>query len=155
MIRINAYDTFIVSGLLLYIYLIYQLDKKGFIATHLYAVIISVNSGLLLIKQIDLLSLIQMISSILCAIIFMHGFLPIRPRVRKLYHRIDKNKPLTIYHNRIEQDNVIIDQEFDFRQSEMDWLCYKVLLMSHTLTQLKEVYRDDELFSHHIQMNIV
>jgi hypothetical protein len=85
----------------------------------------------------------------------MHGFLPIRPRVRKLYHRIDKNKPLTIYHNRIEQDNVIIDQEFDFRQSEMDWLCYKVLLMSHTLTQLKEVYRDDELFSHHIQMNIV
>lgn len=95
------------------------------------------------------------LGSLLCAVLFLHTFLPIRMKVKILYKRINLNKELIIFHDRIEQDNSVFSLNGDFRQSEIKWLSYKILLKSRTLTRINVTSIDNEIFGQHIQMNIV
>jgi len=150
-----AYYQFIFIIVLLYPYLSNQLNKKGFITGSMYSVVIGINALMFITSNHNLVNLMTNVGSILCAILFLHTFLPIRLKVKSLVKQININKQLIIYHNRIEQDNSIISLSGDFRQSEIRWLCYKILSKSHTLTRMEETGIDNEIFGQHIQMNIV
>jgi len=150
-----AYYQFIFIIVLLYTYLFNQLNKKGFITVSMYSVVIGINALMFIASNHNLVNFMTSVGSILCAILFLHTFLPIRLKVKSVLKQININKKLIIYHNRIEQENSIISLKSDFRQSEIRWLCYKILSKSHTLSRIEETSIDNEIFGQHIQMNIV
>lgn len=150
-----AHYQFILFLFILYTYLFNQLIKKGFITEFMYLIIFGINLIMFVISKHSLTDLWISLGSFLCAVLFLHTFLPIRLKVKILYKRINLNKELIIFHDRIEQDNSVFSLNGDFRQSEIKWLSYKILLKSRTLTRINVTSIDNEIFGQHIQMNIV
>lgn len=150
-----AHYQFILFLFILYTYLFNQLIKKGFITEFMYLIIFGINLIMFVISKHSLTDLWISLGSLLCAVLFLHTFLPIRLKVKILYKRINLNKELIIFHDRIEQDNSVFSLNGDFRQSEIKWLSYKILLKSRTLTRINVTSIDNEIFGQHIQMNIV
>jgi len=154
-ILIYAHYKFTHFVVLLYVIAFRHLNHKGYISLNTYSYILCIVIGLLFTTELNVHSLILILWIGLSSILSIKCYLPVRQKIKKLFKKIDKNSKLSIKHDKILQNNSVLSIGTDFRQSEIDWLCYKILLLSNTLTRIEHTYIDNEIFGQHIQVNIV
>jgi len=148
---IIAHDKFILIPILIFYTVLRRLNKKGFLSR---CVRIYILCSVVLHVWLNQFYSVFLLIDLTCLFCMIRFHLPIRDDVKKLVRRIDMNIPLIIFYNGIEQLGNTFFNMNDFRQSEIDWLSYRILLISTKLKSIHKVYIDNENLGENFHVNI-
>ena len=128
-----------------------EYNRVGFLNKKLIVLIIVFNACLLFINGINWIFFFSVF--LLMSTFKLH--IPYRSKIKQILKQIDLNTSVSIYHNRIKQFDKEISCEHGLRSSEIEWLCTKILFMSHKLKHCESVYTDNENIGENFHVNIV